>query len=59
MAKSKYEGDQKYNKQSDFSSSRDREGLACDSIHGCLQGNIKSDGSIDKLKFIIVVRGDI
>ena len=28
-------------------------------MHGCLQRKVKSDGSLDKLKLIIVVRGDL
>ena len=28
-------------------------------MHGCLQGKIKSGGSLDKLKLIILVRGDL
>ena len=28
-------------------------------MHGCVQGKIQSDGSLDKSKFRIVVRGDL
>ena len=28
-------------------------------MHGCLKGINKSDGSLDRLKLIIVVRGDL
>ena len=28
-------------------------------MHGCVQGKIQSDGSLDKLKLRIVVRGDL
>ena len=28
-------------------------------MHGCLQGKVQSDGSLDKLKLRIVVRGDL
>ena len=37
LAKSNSKGYQKYNQQSDFSSSISKEGWAFDSIHGCLQ----------------------
>ena len=32
-------------------------GGSSDTMHGCLQGNDQSDGSIYKLKFRTVVRG--
>ena len=28
-------------------------------MHGCVQGKNQSDGSLDKLKLVIVVRGDL
>ena len=36
-----------------------KERWTCNSMHGCVQGKIQSDGSIDMLKSIIIVRGDL
>ena len=51
--------DQKSNRQSDFSSSRSREG---DPVTPCMdvyKAKIQSNGSLDKLKLRIVIRGDL
>ena len=59
MTKEKFEGCWNFNQQSDLSNGVPMEGRSSDSMYGCLLKQIQFDGSLDKLKFIIVVRGDL
>ena len=58
MVESNFERYQEFNQQPDLSNKQIGEGRSSDTMHGCLQGKIQSDRSLDKLKLIIVFRGD-
>ena len=53
-----FERYQRLNQQSDFSNGWPIEGRSSDTMDVCLQGKIESDGILDTLNLIIVVRGD-
>ena len=59
MVESNFERDQKLNQQPELSNGLTREGISIDTMYECLQGKKQSDGSLNKLKLRIIVRGDL
>ena len=60
MVKINFDIDQRFNRKSDLSNGWSRQGRSSDIIHtDVYKTNIKYDGILDKLKLIIVVRGDL
>ena len=59
MVETNFERDKKFNQQLDLYNEWPREGRSSETMHVCLQGEIQSYGSLEKLRLIIAVIRDL